>query len=100
MCTTENTVEFMTSGEYRKSTNKLQKLLMLEFGASLNEFIKEAKIMFENSNDWLFKQMIGLIIRKYLIVNKSIEFKEKQRIIDIFFSESSKKRILLETLKK
>ncbi len=100
MCTTQNTVKFMTSGEYEKSTNKLQKLLMLELEAPWSEFIKEAKKMIEESSDWLFKHMIRLIVRKHLIVNKSIEFNEKQRIIDTFFGKSDRKKYLLKSLKE
>lgn len=100
MCTTENTVEFMISGEYKKNTNKLQKLLMLELEAPLNDFTKEAKKMLEESSDWLFQHMIRLIVRKHLLVNKSIEYNDKQSIIDTFFCKANRKKYLLDSLKE
>lgn len=100
MCATENTVEFMTHGEYEKNTNKLQKLSMLELEAPSKDFIKEAKNMLTNSDDWLFKHMIRLIVRKHLIVNKTIDFKEKQYIVDTFFGKVNRKKYLLKTIKE
>lgn len=100
MCTTENTVEFMTSGEHKKNTNKLQKLLMLELEAPLNEFTREAKKMLEESGDWLFQHMIRLIVRKHLLVNKSIEYNDKQSIVDTFFGKENRKKYLLDSLKE
>lgn len=100
MCATENTVEFMTHGEYEKNTNKLQKLSMLELEAPSKDFIKEAKNMLTKSDDWLFKHMIRLIVRKHLIVNKTIDFKEKQYIVDTFFGKVNRKKYLLKTIKE
>ena len=90
----------MTSGEHKKNTNKLQKLLMLELEAPLNEFIREAKKMLEESGDWLFQHMIRLIVRKHLLVNKSIEYNDKQSIVDTFFGKENRKKYLLDSLKE
>lgn len=98
MCSTSLTLDFMTSGEYKKSTNKLQRLMMLELEAPLEKFIKEAENMMKETNDLLIKHMVRLIVRKHLFSNKSLAYNDKQTIANKFFNNKYRKEYLLKDL--
>lgn len=100
MCITKTTFQFMVSNDSSKSTNKLQKTLMLAKEAPADDFINQTKNIFNKSDNVLFKHMIKLIMKKYLYEHKSLEHRYKQSIFDIFLPGATKKKYLLESSKK
>lgn len=86
--------------DIKKNSNyKIQNLIMHENISNFDFIVKVAYDYYKVESDSRIKMMIALIVRKH-IITKNIDLSGKnQKYIDIFFNESSKRKILFNRQK-
>jgi hypothetical protein len=96
--TNSATLQLLNNCEMPNSNYKIANLLMEENGGSANSFVTKAIKLKEDEDDDFVTNLVRLVTRKHLIT-KNVDYKIRERIADKVFTPSSKKQLLLTSLK-
>lgn len=79
--------------------NCIQKLMMLENGGYISEFITEAERIYDNAKFPFVRFMIKQIVKKLILTHDNISKSNYDRLCSKYFNPKRKKLFLLETSK-
>jgi len=98
--TNDETLILLNGYDMKNLNYRIANLIMEEHSGSTDSFVRKAIDLKEKNQKDLFTiHLIKLIVRKH-IITRTVDFEMKDRIADKIFSQSSKKKFLMSSLKK
>ncbi len=98
ICTNSKTISLLTSKQTSDSSEKIQRLLIIENSGNTDIFLKEAESMIKENKSVDIEIMIKLVVRKHLLCNRDLTFRKKQQIIDRIFGKQARKLFMLSAM--
>lgn len=98
MCTSVKTTNLLINRNPEEASEQLERILVVENSGNTDLLIREAESIMKKTTDPNIQLMVQLIIRKHLYCNKNLTFNKKQKIIDKFFGEGTRKAFLTSTI--
>jgi hypothetical protein len=93
------TLQLLNKYDMQNSNYKIANLIMEENGGTTDNFVDKAIKLKEEKEDIFTINLIRLIVRKHYIT-QTVDYRVMSKIADKIFSQSSKKQVLISSLKK
>lgn len=88
LCTSTNTIELLLKKEYKETSKKLKRLIIVKNTRNHELFMKEAESIIKSSKDIICNNMVELIAYNYLLDNPSLPYNKRQQIKDKIYKKT------------
>lgn len=88
LCTSTNTIELLLKKEYKETSKKLKRLIIVKNTRNHELFMKEAESIIKSSKDIICNNIVELIAYNYLLDNPSLPYNKRQQIKDKIYKKT------------
>ncbi len=95
LTTSHKTFELLMNKNIEDTSEELERLLMIESIGNTDYLLKKAEALLKIYQNTEYDNMIKLIVRKHLLINKELSFSKRQQIIDKIFGKEYRTAFLI-----